>query len=114
MTSLSGEERRVVFEGARVFLILSREEGFGAPVLKAQMLGVPVMAADAGALPEVCGRGAMLVDPDDMDEIISGLRRLLFDEPLRAELSEIGMKNAQRFSWDDTARQVKQIYELLF
>ncbi len=114
MTSLSGEERRVVFEGARVFLILSREEGFGAPVLKAQMLGVPVMAADAGALPEVCGRGAMLVDPDDMDEIIAGLQRLLFDEPLRAELSELGLKNAQRFSWDDTARQVKQIYELLF
>jgi glycosyltransferase involved in cell wall biosynthesis len=114
MTSLSAEERRVVFEGASLFLILSREEGFGAPVLKAQMLGVPVMAADAGALPEVCGKGAMLVDPDNQDEIVAGLYRLLFDERLRSELSGAGRKNAQRYSWDDTARQVKQIYELLF
>jgi glycosyltransferase involved in cell wall biosynthesis len=114
MTSLSAEERRVVFEGASSFLILSREEGFGAPVLKAQMLGVPVMAADAGALPEICGKGAMLVDPDNQDEIVAGLYRLLFDERLRSELSGAGRKNAQRYSWDDTARQVKQIYELLF
>lgn len=114
ITGLSPEERRVLFEGASLFLILSKEEGFGAPVLKAQLLGVPVMAADAGALPEVCGRGAILVQPDDLEDIIGGLRRALLDEHLRVELIENGRKNAQRFSWDETARQVRQIYELLF
>lgn len=114
LTSLSPEERRVVFESARLFMILSREEGFGAPVLKAQILGVPVMAADAGALPEICGKGAMLVQPDDQEGIVAGLGRLLLDTRLREELIETGRRNARRFSWDDTARQVKQIYELLF
>lgn len=114
ITGLSPEERRVLFEGASLFLILSREEGFGAPVLKAQLLGVPVMAADAGALPEVCGKGAILVQPDDAADIIAGLRRALLDPSLRAELIEQGRKNARRFSWDETAKQVKQIYELLF
>jgi glycosyltransferase involved in cell wall biosynthesis len=114
LTSLSPEERRVLFESARLLFILSREEGFGAPVLKAQMLGVPVLAAEAGALPEICGKGALLVPPDERDAVAQALDCVLFDDQRRATLIDEGRKNARRFSWDDTAKQVKQIYELLF
>lgn len=114
LTGLNAHERRVVFENAAVLFIVSKEEGFGLPALKAQMVGVPVLAADAGALPEVCGPGAVLVDPDDLDQIAEALDRVLFDVNLRRNLAELGRRNATRFSWNDTARQVKQIYELLF
>ena len=96
-----------------VLFIASKEEGFGFPVLKAQLCGVPVLAADAGALPEVAGEGALLVDPDDPVQLVAMLERTLFDTALRKDLVEKGKRNAARYSWDDTARQLRQIYELL-
>lgn len=114
LIDLTPEERRLLFERTRLLLILSKEEGFGAPVLKAQLLGVPVVAANSGALPEVSGKGAMLVNPDDTEAVVGALSRALFDEPLRQDLVEQGHRNVKRYSWDDTARQVKQYYELLF
>lgn len=113
-TGLGADERRGLFEGASVHFIVSKEEGFGLPVLKAQTVNVPVLAADSGALPEVCGEGALLVDPDDLDQITEALASVLFDLDLREDLIEKGRANAARYSWDDTAKHMRQIYELLF
>ena len=113
MSELSADERHVLFEQASMLFIASKEEGFGFPVLKAQLCGVPVLAADAGALPEVAGEGALLVDPDDPVQLVAMLEKTLFDTSLRKDLMEKGRRNAARYSWDDTARQVRQIYELL-
>ncbi len=111
---LNAEERHVLFEGASTLFMASRNEGFGFPVIRAQLCGVPVVAADAGALPEVCGEGGLLVDPDNAEEMVTMLGRALLDDDLREYLKEKGLKNAARFSWTATAKQVKQIYELLF
>lgn len=114
LRSLSAEERRVCYEEASAFCILSKNEGFGFPALRAQLCGTPVVAADAGALPEVCGDGALLVDPDNPDETAEMLDRALFDDDLRDYLRAKGLENAGRFSWAETARNIRQIYELLF
>ncbi len=113
LTGTTADERHVLFEEAALLFIASKEEGFGLPVLKAQLCRVPVLAADAGGLPEVCGDGALLVDPDDPDEMTAMLGQALFDEGLRQYLAEKGHRNALGYSWEDTARQVRQIYELL-
>lgn len=114
VTGLAPEDRHVVFREAAGLFMASKEEGFGFPVLKAQMAQVPVIAADSGALPEVCGEGALFVDPDNALAMAEMLGQALFDENLRDYLIERGQKNAARFSWDDTAKHLKQIYELLF
>jgi glycosyltransferase involved in cell wall biosynthesis len=113
-TGMNADERHVLFEDAGVLFIASTEEGFGFPLLKAQLAGVPVVAADSGALPEICGEGGLLVDPEDIDEMTTMLDQAVFDETLRSYLTERGRENARRYSWDSTGRQVKQIYELLF
>lgn len=107
-------ERQAIYQGAALMFFASKSEGFGFPAIRAQLSGVPVIVADAGALPEICGQAGLLVDPDDVDDMIAMLSRALFDEPLRQYLISEGKENAARFSWDETARRVKEIYELLF
>jgi len=114
LTGLEADERHVLFEQAAVLFLTSTTEGFCFPAIRAQLCGVPVVAADAGALPEICGEGSLLVDPENLEEVVTILGRALFNQDLRAYLIEKGLKNAQRFSWPGTAREVKQIYELLF
>lgn len=113
MTQLAPEERQVLFKGASLLFMASKEEGFGLPVLRAQMARVPVLAADSGALPEICGEGALLVDPDDPQQMAEMLTAALFDPNLRNYLVKKGEVNASHYSWDDTAQQLRQIYELL-
>jgi glycosyltransferase involved in cell wall biosynthesis len=107
------EERRVLLEDARALVLLSRNEGFGFPVIEAQLCGLPVMVADSGALPEIAGEGAVLVDPDNLETAASLLGRLVSDETLRAWLIEKGRANAKRFDWNRAAEQLVQMFELL-
>lgn len=115
VTSLSEAERKVCFQRAGALVLLSRGEGFGFPVLEAQLSGAPVLAANSGALPEVAGAGgALLVDPDDEDEIARQMGRILRDASLRQSLIKTGRTNAERFDWDLSARQLLEVFELLF
>lgn len=112
---MKDEERRMIFTDARALLILGRAEGFGFPIIEAQITGVPVIAADAGALPEVAGEnGAFLVDPDNQDDCVSVLERVLTSDNLRAYLIENGRINAGQFTWSRAVGDLLQIYELLF
>lgn len=113
--NLGDEERRVLFDDAQLLINLSRSEGFGFPILEAQMCDLPVLIADAGALPEVAGEnGAVLVDPDNLEQVVAMLERLLTDDTLRAYLIENGRDNAVRYDWNRTASQLVEIYDLLF
>ena len=70
-----------------VFVLTSRHEGFGVPVLEAMSLGVPVVANDAGALPEVVGDGGLLVDATDPYAVAHAVARLRGEAGLRGSLA---------------------------
>ena len=115
LRNLGDEERRVVFGDARALIMLSRNEGFGFPILEAQLVGVPVLAVDSGALPEVAGeQGAVYADPDNLEQTVTLLDRVLTDEDLRRYLIENGQRNAQRFDWNTAATRLAKIYDMLF
>ena len=103
--------RRELYEGARLLVQPSFEEGFGFPVLEAMTIGVPVVAANRGALPEVLGDAGLLVDPDDPDQIASAIDRMLNDETLAASCASRGAARARQFDWPHTARLVHAAYQ---
>lgn len=110
---VSIEERRDLLAGASVFAYPSLYEGFGLPPLEAMAVGVPVLAADTGSLPEVLGDAAVLVDPEDVDGIAGGLHQLLNDEALRLELVARGRERSKSFDWDATAARLVELYREL-
>ena len=100
-----------LMEKALFFAFPSLFEGFGLPVLEAQTTGVAVMCAKNSALPEIAGDAALLVDPENVDEIAAAMLRLSQDEALRQELIAKGYENIKRFSWEKAARETLAVLE---
>ena len=98
---------------ARVFAFPSLDEGFGMPALEAMAAGVPVVASNRAALPEVCGDAALLVDPEDVEALAAALGQLMADEGLRERLAAGGLKRAAGFSWEKAAEQTWAVYQKL-
>jgi glycosyltransferase involved in cell wall biosynthesis len=106
------EDKVALLGGAAALAFPSLYEGFGLPVLEAMACGTPVLTSNVSALPEVAGDAALLVDPEDPEAIADGLRRLLEDGDLRRRLREAGLRRAERFDWDETARRTAAVLHL--
>jgi len=105
------ETLRCFYQAAAAFVFPSRYEGFGLPPLEAMACGTPVVTSNVSSLPEVVGDAAVLVNPENVFDIVRGIREVLLDAPLRADLIRRGREQAARFSWARTARQVLEIYQ---
>jgi alpha-1,3-rhamnosyl/mannosyltransferase len=102
-----------LYSGAEVFVFPSFYEGFGLPPLEAMACGTPVLCAYASSLPEVVGRAALTFDPFNVPELAAELQRLIDSPALRRELSAQSLQQARRFSWERTARETLDVYELV-
>jgi glycosyltransferase involved in cell wall biosynthesis len=103
--------RQALYEGARFLVQPSYEEGFGLPVLEAMTLGVPVVAANRGALPEVLGDAGLLFDPLDPEHLAAAIERAIDDPSFAARARTAGSARAKQFTWERTARSVFAAYE---
>ncbi len=104
------ETLRVFFEAASAFVFPSLYEGFGLPPLEAMASGTPVVTSHVSSLPEVVGDAAAFVNPENVFDIARGIREVLLNEDLRAELVRKGFEQVRRFSWSKTAAAVLEIY----
>jgi len=100
-----------LMNGALALVYPSIYEGFGLPPLEAMACGTPVITSNRSSLPEVVGDAALLVDPDDRVALAGAMARILEDPCLREDLRERGLKQVERFSWDETARLTLDVYE---
>ena len=99
-----------IYNGAFAFLYTSLRESFGIPILEAMACGTPVITSDTSAIPEIAGRGAMLVDPTNPDEIAARLVALESDEDIRRGQIAYGLHRVGSFSWKRTAEQLLSLY----
>ena len=105
---VADDELPSVYAAASVFAYPSLYEGFGIPPLEAMACGTPVVASTAGALPEVLGDAALLVDPYDELALAEAIQAAADD---RGELRRRGLQRARRFTWDTTAEATWRVYE---
>ncbi len=102
------------FRGCAVSVIPSLEEGFGIPAAEAMGCETPVVASDAGGLPEVVENGVtgFVVPKGDADALAAAIDRLLADVDLRKQMGKAGRARAlARFDWDRTVEQFNLVYE---
>jgi glycosyltransferase involved in cell wall biosynthesis len=107
---LSEADLEALYRTATCFVLPSRIEGFGLPVLEAMARDLPVACSDRASLPEVAGDAAIYFDPDDQSAVSTAVRRLLEDESLRSQLVERGRERVQLFSWRRTAEATLESY----
>ncbi len=98
------------YRDADLLALPSFYEGFGLPVIEAMACGTPVVCSNRGALPEVAGDAAMVVDPEVPGALADGILHVLTDPVLRARLRRCGRQRAQTFSWQRTARATLAVY----
>jgi len=104
-------ERRELYRRAKLLVLPSYDEGFGLPALEAMAMGIPVVASNRGALPEVLGEAGMLVDPDDHEALVNAIERVLQDELYARGASERGLARAREFTWDRAAETTRKAYQ---
>lgn len=108
---LSGTELHAAYAGARSFAFPSTWEGFGLPVLEAMAHGVPVVTSRGTSMAEFSGDAAILVDPDDVDELAEAIIRA--SGPDHERMSERGRSIAAAYTWGVVARQTAAAYREL-
>ena len=108
---ISADELDAVYRAADVFAYPSLYEGFGLPVLEALVRGIPTVASNTSSVPEVSGDAALGVDPRSVRSIAQAISSLVSDVGLADRMAARARAQAQRFSWDETARLTLQVYE---
>lgn len=92
-------------------LFPSHYEGFGWPPLEAMACGTPVVASNAGSLPEVIGDAGIMCEPNDIEALARSMHDLLTVPALREEFVQRGLLRAKRFTWQETVRKTLDVYE---
>ena len=100
-----------LYSSASMVVLPSLDEGFGLPALEAMTVGVPVVASNRGALPEVVGKAGTLVDPEDESAIEASMARILDDRQYADETVARGLIQAQAYNWNKSARILLAAYE---
>ena len=108
---VADEELAALYSMAAVYVSPSLYEGFGFTVLEAMACGTAVICSDGGSLPEVAGDAAIVVPARDTNALAEAIRRVVTDEDTRRTLIMKGYRNAARFSWEKSARQVLTVIE---
>ncbi len=108
---VSDQEITALYQCASLYLAPSKHEGFGIPLLEAWACGCPVVCSTGGALPEVAGDAALVVDSWDAKDWADSIRRLLADSGKLESLRQRGRARLGKFSWRETAEKTVAVYK---
>jgi glycosyltransferase involved in cell wall biosynthesis len=110
---VSKQDLPYIIAAARLLTLPAEYEGFGFPPLEAMASGVPVVVSNVSSMPEIAGESAVLVDPNSIDSIASGLLKVLTDNNLRNDMIKKGLERAKLFTWENTAKKTLEVIESL-
>jgi len=102
-----------LYNSCKLFVFPSLHEGFGLPALEAMACGAPTIGSNATSIPEVIGHKDALFDPTNPRDIAEKINAILTDDGLRNFLSEHGLQQAKKFSWQASARRALDAFETI-
>lgn len=106
-----------IYNGAFAFLYTSLRESFGIPLVEAMACGTPVITSNTSSMPEIAGNEAILVNPENSDEITDMMLQLERNEVFYEKQKLLGLERAKHFSWRKTTenllKQYKEVYQEL-
>jgi len=94
------------YNAASIFCFISLYEGFGLPILESMACGCPVIASNVSCMPEIAGDAAILVHPEDIENIVKSMNELIKNEDMRKALIEKGLERCRLFSWEEAAKKL--------
>jgi len=106
---VSENEKLELLNRCQALIIASLWEGFGLPALEAMACGTLVIASNKGALPEILNDNGILIDPNNLSSIEAGMKRALNDKILIEKFRKNGPLIANKFCWNNTAKQIEEI-----
>lgn len=109
---ISEDDKALLMSAARIFIYPSSYEGFGLDALEAMSVGCPVISSSGGSLREVVADGGLLVPPGDRAALASAIAQAWGDDELLAQLGKRGQERARLFTWQKTAKQTCDVYNL--
>ena len=98
------------YNACELFIYPSLYEGFGLPPLEAMSCGTPVITSNLTSIPEVTSDAAILINPNNKDELASSMLQLLNSYDSLIEYGEKGYKNSLKFTWSNTAKLTLSAY----
>jgi glycosyltransferase involved in cell wall biosynthesis len=111
--NVSDAEIISAYQRADLITFVSLAEGFGMPIIEAQAIGRAVITSCLSPMREVAADAACLVDPFSVDDIRSGINRVIRDERYRVTLIEAGWKNVERFRPRIVAQEYADLYAVV-
>lgn len=111
LVNISNRKLITCYSNAIAFVYPSFYEGFGLPILEAMACGSPVITSDLGAMREIAGGAAILVDPNSVRSIANAMKNIVSDPKLANHISELGLKRSREFSWQNAANKTILVYE---
>ncbi len=103
------KEKMLLLEKAEMFVLPSFYEGFGIPILEAQAACCPVITSNISSMPEVAGDGAVLINPNNIEQITEAMYKIINDNEFKKRLIQEGRQNIKRFSWQKCAQETLKI-----
>lgn len=100
-----------IYNNAFALIFASFREGFGIPIIEAMACGIPVITSNVSSMPEIAGPNAILINPENPDEIAEMMLKLENEDIFYRKQEQVGLERAKLFSWRHTAEQLLEVYE---
>lgn len=114
LDNISSEELPSFYKNAIALLYPSLYEGFGLPVLEAYRFKVPVITSNVSSLPEVAGKGAILVNPEDVNEIKNAMLEVYYNKDLIKRLLKGQEREIKKYDYKKIGKDILSVYEEVF
>jgi glycosyltransferase involved in cell wall biosynthesis len=109
--SVEDEDVLALYRSATALIFPSLFEGFGLPVVEAMACGCPVITSTRGSLGEISGNAALIVDPENIDQMSEAMITMEKDCSARISFIERGIERSRHFSWNESADKIVSVFK---